>query len=100
MTLRGRTTRPRRAITIGTASELPPAWGASTVHLYAALLRLVRLERPWQDQKTSRTISATGRWHLVKEIYGHFDSKLSRARIRKAFAAPPPAPTPLRRKVS
>jgi hypothetical protein len=37
---------------------------------------------------------------LVRKLYGHFDSKLSRARVRKAFAEQPPAPTPLRRKVS
>jgi hypothetical protein len=37
---------------------------------------------------------------LVRKLYGHFDSKLSRARIRKAFAEKPAAPTPLRRNVS
>jgi hypothetical protein len=36
----------------------------------------------------------------VRKLYGHFDSKLSRARIRKAFAEKPAAPTPLRRNVS
>jgi integrase len=37
---------------------------------------------------------------LVRKLYGHFDSRRSRARVRKAFAQQPPAPTPLRRKVS
>jgi integrase len=37
---------------------------------------------------------------LVRTLYGHFDSKRSRARVREAFAELPPAPTPLRRKAS
>ena len=32
---------------------------------------------------------------LVRRTYGHFDSDLSRARVRKAFAAAPDAPIPL-----
>jgi hypothetical protein len=34
---------------------------------------------------------------LVRRTYGHFDSKLSRARVRKAFEAAPQEVVPLRK---